>query len=59
MLQGYPLGWQLVKLIVTYPRVSTDFLFLGKAGGHLDHELEQQLIDYEERTGIKVFTREF
>lgn len=59
MLQGYPLGWQLVKLIVTYPRVCTDFLFLGKAGGHLDHELEQQLIDYEERTGIKVFTREF
>lgn len=57
-LRGYPLSWQLVALIVRrFPRVSTDFLFLGKPGGHLDSSLEQQLIDYEERTGIEVFTR--
>lgn len=58
VLIGYPLSWQLVALIVRrFPRVSTDFLFLGRAGGHLDPALEQQLIDYEEKYGISIFTR--
>jgi hypothetical protein len=51
-----PLSRKLAeKIIRRYPRVSADFLFLGKSGGHLDRELEQQLLDYQERTGISVF----
>lgn len=58
VLRGYPLSWQLARVILRrYPGVSADFLFLGKAGGHLDRTLEQQLYEYEDRTGIEVFTR--
>jgi len=44
------------KIIRRYPGVSADFLFLGQSGGHLDRELEQQLLGYEKKTGISVFT---
>ena len=33
--------------------VSTDFLFLGRRGG-IDRKLQQQLSDYQRRTGISV-----
>lgn len=57
-IMGYPLSWQLVRQIIRrYPGVSTDFLFLGKAGGHLDREIERQLYEYEDRTRVEVFTR--
>lgn len=57
-LQGYPLSWQLVRLIVRrFPGVSTDFLFLGKPGGHLAPKIEADLYAYEDKTGIEVFTR--
>jgi hypothetical protein len=37
------------KIIRRYPGVSADFLFLGQSGGHLNRELEQQLLDYEKK----------
>jgi hypothetical protein len=57
VLVGYPLSRKLTQIIIRrYPRVSTDFLFRGRRGGHLDRKLEQQLLDYQKRTGISVFT---
>jgi hypothetical protein len=57
VLIGHPLSWKLAeKIIRRYPSVSADFLFLGQPGGHLDRRLEQQLLDYQKRTGISVFT---
>ena len=51
-----PLSRQFAeKIIRRYPGVSSDFLFLGESGGHLDRRLEQQLLDYQKRTGISVF----
>jgi hypothetical protein len=51
-----PLSQKLVqKIIHRYPRVSTDFLLLGRSGGNLDRKLERQLLDYQEKTGISVF----
>ena len=56
VLVGYPLSRQLARLIIRrYPRVSTDFLLLG-SGGNLDRSLKQQLLNYQRRTGISVFT---
>jgi hypothetical protein len=54
-----PLSQKLVqKIIHRYPRVSTDFLLLGRSGGNLDRKIEQQLLDYQEKTGISVFNSE-
>jgi hypothetical protein len=54
-----PLSQKLVqKIIRRYPRVSTDFLLLGRSGGNLDRKIEQQLLDYQEKTGISVFNSE-
>jgi hypothetical protein len=59
VLVGYPLSRMLAQIIVRrYPGVSTDFLLLAKPGGHLDRKLEQQLLDYQKRTGISVFHSE-
>jgi hypothetical protein len=56
VLIDQPLSRQLAeKIIRRYPVVSSDFLFLGESGGHLDRRLEQQLLDYEKRTRISVF----
>jgi hypothetical protein len=56
VLIDQPLSRQLAeKIIHRYPGVSPDFLFLGEPGGHLDRRLEQQLLDYQKRTGISVF----
>jgi hypothetical protein len=52
-----PLSRQLAdKIFQRYPGVSADFLFQGKSGGNLDGKLEQQLLEYQKRTGISVFT---
>ena len=56
VLVGYPLSRQLAeKIIRRYPGVSADFLFLGQSGGHLDRELEQQLLEYQKRPRSSVF----
>jgi heme oxygenase len=56
VLIDQPLSRKLAEQIIRrYPIVSADFLFLGQPGGHLDRELEKQLLDYEQRTGISVF----
>jgi hypothetical protein len=56
VLVGYPLSRQLAqKIMRRYPRVSMEFLLLGKSGGNLDRALRQQLLDYERKTGISVF----
>jgi hypothetical protein len=57
VLVGYPLSRQLARIIIRcYPSVSTEFLRLGRSGGHLDRKLERQLLNYQKRTGISVFT---
>ena len=57
VLVGYPLSRQLAGIINRrYPCVSTEFLLLGRRGRHLNRKLEQQLLDYQKRTGISVFT---
>ena len=57
VLVGYPLSGKFAqKIIASYPSVSTDFLLLGRSGGHLDRKLERQLLEYQKRTGISVFT---
>jgi hypothetical protein len=57
VLVGYPLSRQLAWIITRrYPRVSRGFLLLGRSGGDLDRKLQQQLLDYQKRTGISVFT---
>jgi hypothetical protein len=57
VLVGYPMSRKLAQIIIRhYPRVSTDFLLLGKPGGNLDRKLNQQLLDYQKKTGISVFT---
>src|SRR5262245_14825130 len=54
-----PLSRQLAdKILRRYPGVSADFLFQGKSGGNLDRKLERQLLEYQKRTGISVFTSE-
>jgi hypothetical protein len=54
-----PLSRKLIqKIICRYPRVSTDFLLLGRSGGSLDRKLERQLLRYQEKTGISVFDSE-
>src|SRR5262249_33907767 len=56
VLMGRPLSRQLAeKIIRRYPGVSSDFLLLGRSGGVLNRKLEQQLLDYQKRTGISVF----
>ena len=56
VLVGYPLSRMLAqKIIRCYPNVSTDFLLLGRPKGSLDRKLEQQLLNYQKRTGISVF----
>jgi len=56
VLIDQPLSRKLAeKIIRRYPNVSADFLLLGMSGGHLDRDLEQQLLDYQKRTGISVF----
>jgi hypothetical protein len=58
-LVGYPLSRMLAQIIIRrHPGVSTDFLFRGRRGGHLDRKLEQQLLDYQKKTGISVFHSE-
>jgi hypothetical protein len=57
VLVGYPLSRKLAeKIIRRYPVVSSDFLFQGQSGGHLNRALERQLLNYQRRTGISVFT---
>ena len=57
VLVGYPLSQKLAqKIIGRYPRVSTDFLLLGRTGGSLDRKLQRQLLHYQKKTGISVFT---
>jgi hypothetical protein len=57
VLIGYPLSRKFAQIIIDhYPKVSADFLFLGKSGGHLDRGLEQRLLDYQKKTRISVFT---
>jgi hypothetical protein len=57
VLVGYPLTGKFAEIIIrSYPNISADFLLLGRPGGNLDRKLEQQLWDYQKRTGISVFT---
>jgi hypothetical protein len=57
VLVRYPLSRKLAeKIIQRYPGVSADFLLLGKPGGNLDRKLERQLLHYQKKTGISVFT---
>jgi hypothetical protein len=56
VLIDQPLSRKLAEQIIRrYPSVSADFLFLGQSGGHLDRELEERLLNYQQRTGISVF----
>ena len=57
VLISYSLGRKFAQIIIRcYPSVSADFLLLGRSGGHLDRKLERQLLEYQKKTGISVFT---
>src|SRR5262245_3516334 len=60
VLVGYPLSPQFAQIIIRrYPRISAEFLILGKCGTALDRDLERQFSEYQRRREQKARRHEY